>query len=83
MTHIEKAHKALLTDQPNLAMLYMKRGIQELDKRRARHPFEMVGLGLKHFTVAINGVETHVLSAMDAVNKFTRAMREANRVSTK
>ena len=81
MNYIEKAHKALVTDQPNLAMLYMQRGITDLDKRRARHPFEMVGLGLKHFTVALNGVETHVLSAIDAVNNFTREMREANRAA--
>lgn len=32
--YIEKAKHALATDQPNLAMLYMKRGCQVLDRQR-------------------------------------------------
>ena len=83
MSYIEKAHHALVTNQPNLAHLYMVKGIQELDSRRARHPFEMVGLGIRHYTVALNGMSTHILNTMDAVRKFTREMREANRDTLK
>lgn len=35
--YIEKAKHAMLTDQPNLAMLYMNRGMQILDARRREH----------------------------------------------
>jgi 2-keto-3-deoxy-galactonokinase len=32
--YVEKARKAILTNQPNLAMLYMNRGTQILEQRR-------------------------------------------------
>jgi hypothetical protein len=35
--YVAKAHKAILTNQPNLAMLYMNRGMQILDQRRREH----------------------------------------------
>jgi len=35
--YVEKARKAMLTDQPNLAMLYMNRGIEILEQRRRAH----------------------------------------------
>jgi len=35
--YIEKAKHAMLTGQPNLAMLYMKRGMVILDQRRRAH----------------------------------------------
>lgn len=35
--YVEKARLAILTDQPNLAMLYMQRGIETLEQRRRQH----------------------------------------------
>lgn len=83
MSYIEKAHKALLTNQPNLAQLYMARGIKELDTRRAQHPFIMVGLGIKNYTMALNSMEGHIVDTMLQVNQFIRTMREKNRATNK
>lgn len=35
--YIEKAKHAIATDQPMLAMLYMQRGMVDLDRRRRDH----------------------------------------------
>lgn len=51
--YINKAIHAIETDQPNLAMLYMQRGITEM--RRLRHdPWLDVQWGIAEFADALN-----------------------------
>jgi hypothetical protein len=53
--YIDKAIHAINTDQPNLAMLYMKRGIVE-SKRNHPNPMLDLKYGLRAFAEAINEV---------------------------
>jgi hypothetical protein len=68
--YIDKAIHAINTDQPNLAMLYMKRGIVE-SKRNHPNPMLDLKYGLQAFAEALNEVgEAFGRAAIAMVNAF-------------
>jgi len=58
--YIEKAKHALLTHQPNLAMMYMRRGLGVLEQRRRAH--------------LQTSIEGHFTLLAEDVNKMTQAL---------
>jgi recombinational DNA repair ATPase RecF len=70
--YIEKAKHAMLTGQPNLAMLYMKRGMVILDQRRRAHLMKTWDGQLILFGEAMNEL------GRVFVESFTPAVRAAN-----
>lgn len=61
--YIEKAKHAIATDQPMLAMLYMQRGMVDLDRRRREH--------------LMGSVEGRFILLGEDVNAMGQAMVEA------
>ncbi len=66
--YIEKAKHALLTDQPNLAMLYMRRGLVEMKRRRPtlQDSFDAANEAVREFGRAFNSLVDVFSSVFDA-----------------
>lgn len=76
--YICKAIRAIETDQPNLAMLYMRRGIIEM-KRLNPNPLQDVIDGMIAFATALNHLaETFVTAVATAFEPFARAINQAD-----
>lgn len=75
--YIEKAKQAIATDQPNLAMLYMSRGMQDLDQRRLTHPYEMMFLGFRRLSLGCDRASFAIRDAFAAVHEEIAKMRES------
>ena len=75
--YVAKAIHALNTGQPNLAMLYMQRGMVELERRRREHlkgsiagQFVLLGEAVNEMT------EMFVRAFAPAITAATKAMNE-------
>lgn len=70
MNYVLKAQRAIETGQPNLAMLYMRRGIQE-SKKNNPNPMLDLKYGVQAFAEALNEVgEAFGRAAISMVNAF-------------
>lgn len=72
--YVEKARRAILTDQPMLAQLYMMRGMAILDQRRRKHLSSSID---GQFTLLAEDL-TRVTDML--VNAFTPALQAAGMV---
>ena len=83
--YIEKAKHAMLTGQPNLAMLYMRRGMVILDQRRREHlmgsiegRFILLGEDINELgKVFVDAFTPAVKAANAAVESFHRQLLRA------
>ena len=66
--YITKAIHALRTEQPNLAMLYMKRGYTEMRRLRKDPEFDL-RVGIAAFTEALNEIGVAFETAARAMFK--------------
>lgn len=80
--YIEKAKHAIETGQPNLAMLYMQRGIVILDQRCLVHPYEMMKLAFDQASVGMDRAAFAIQDTFVAIHRFIAGLREANRAAS-